>query len=488
MKTPQESIQEPQKETVQRVQQESSTGGEATMLDNRPFVAIQRKLKSAMGSVDNNPIQRKANHTGLPDTLKSGIENLSGYRMDDVKVHYNSSKPAQLHAHAYAQGTDIHIAPGQEKHLPHEAWHVVQQKQGRVKPTRQLKSKVNINDDVGLEKEADVMGAKAIKHWQPRGKTIHQNHNTNQSILQLQAFDTEIDVNKLNIIGEKHKSSDKRRTAEEKYVKEYLKIQYWKENQLRHQLETDQRFVYKYHYGDSPSLLILDRLSMVSGILYEFTNDHENVNINLKARAKGEQFLIDSTDYIQTNFELMKNEEPDSVMDIKSKNLYRNVAKLNLQLEILKDGLKKKGSENELVQEDMEQLLLNIEKVINHKSVVVTESDEKITGVYIFKNQKTFQDDADSFSRRRGRHMQQFAETYGDQLPGVWKVGDAHIQQIQDYENELDEDYERTNYTLIRKATFDKKFGNIDRMKRGDFDMFKFKIGTKKNSNNRMNF
>ncbi len=81
--------------------------------------------------------------------------------MDNVKVHYNSSKPAQLQAHAYAQGTDIHIAPGQEKHLPHEAWHVVQQKEGRVKPTTQRHDQVNINDDTGLEKEADMMGAKA---------------------------------------------------------------------------------------------------------------------------------------------------------------------------------------------------------------------------------------------------------------------------------------------------------------------------------------
>lgn len=102
------------------------------------------------------------NNTGLPDVLKSGIENLSGYAMDDVRVHYNSSKPAQLNAHAYAQGTDIHLASGQEKHLPHEAWHVVQQKQGRVKPTMQMKGKLNINDDVGLEREADVMGAKAL--------------------------------------------------------------------------------------------------------------------------------------------------------------------------------------------------------------------------------------------------------------------------------------------------------------------------------------
>lgn len=71
----------------------------------------------------------------LPDELKTGLENLSGYSMDNVKVHYNSDKPAQLQAHAYAQGSHIHLGFGKEKHLPHEAWHVVQQKQGRVKPT-----------------------------------------------------------------------------------------------------------------------------------------------------------------------------------------------------------------------------------------------------------------------------------------------------------------------------------------------------------------
>lgn len=108
------------------------------------------------------PIQQKKNNTGLPEKLKTGVEHLSGYAMDDVKVHYNSSKPAQLNAHAYAQGTEIHLASGQEKHLPHEAWHVVQQKQGRVRPTKQMKRKVEINDDVKLEKEADVMGAKAL--------------------------------------------------------------------------------------------------------------------------------------------------------------------------------------------------------------------------------------------------------------------------------------------------------------------------------------
>ncbi len=115
------------------------------------------------------PIQKKENpnKTGLPDNLKSGIENLSGMSMDDVNVHYNSSKPTQLQAHAYAQGTDIHVASGQEKHLPHEAWHVVQQKQGRVKPTMQMQG-VNVNDDKGLEREADVMGGKALQMKETR--------------------------------------------------------------------------------------------------------------------------------------------------------------------------------------------------------------------------------------------------------------------------------------------------------------------------------
>lgn len=104
--------------------------------------------------------QQKPNNTGLPDNLKAGVENLSGFSMDDVKVHYNSSQPATVQALAYTQGTDIHVAPGQERHLPHEAWHVVQQLAGRVEPTTEVGG-MPVNDNIGLEHEADVMGTKA---------------------------------------------------------------------------------------------------------------------------------------------------------------------------------------------------------------------------------------------------------------------------------------------------------------------------------------
>ncbi len=141
-------------------------------LAHSSFVTAQRQRMSALfgpaaQTRDKDEVQRKAdaprlNQTGLPDNLKSGIESLSGISLAHVKVHYNSPQPAQLNALAYAQGSDIHVAPGEEKHLPHEAWHVVQQAQGRVRPTMQLKGGVPVNDDRGLEREADVMGAKAL--------------------------------------------------------------------------------------------------------------------------------------------------------------------------------------------------------------------------------------------------------------------------------------------------------------------------------------
>lgn len=126
------------------------------------------------------PVQRK-NDTGLPDHLKTGVETLSGFSMDDVKVHFNSAKPAQLQAFAYAQGSEIHVGPGQEQHLPHEAWHVVQQKQGRVQPTVQMKGSIPVNDDAGLENEADVMGAKALQLHSDNNSGYLENNPTKNS-------------------------------------------------------------------------------------------------------------------------------------------------------------------------------------------------------------------------------------------------------------------------------------------------------------------
>ena len=106
---------------------------------------------------------KKITKTGLPENLKSRVESLSGVSMQDVKVHFNLEKPVQLNAQAFLQGSAIKIAIGEEKHLPQEAWHVVQQAQGKVQPTNHLEQGININNAPDLEKEADEMGLKAMK-------------------------------------------------------------------------------------------------------------------------------------------------------------------------------------------------------------------------------------------------------------------------------------------------------------------------------------
>ena len=111
-------------------------------------------------------MKKKPKRSKLPAVLKKGIQALSGCDVSNVKVHYNSAKPAQVQA----QGPDIHVSRVQEKHLPHEAWHVVQQKRGRVQPTVQMAPGVPINDDNALEQAAEGMGVEALKQVVDREK------------------------------------------------------------------------------------------------------------------------------------------------------------------------------------------------------------------------------------------------------------------------------------------------------------------------------
>ena len=131
--------------------------------DNRPSTKGQKRTGKALQRKES--AATKAQSTGdtagrLPHDLQSGMEQLSGIALDDVRVHRNSTAPSAVGAHAFAQGRDIHLGPAADQHLPHEAWHVVQQAQGRVRPTLQAAG-FDVNDDAALEREADQMGARA---------------------------------------------------------------------------------------------------------------------------------------------------------------------------------------------------------------------------------------------------------------------------------------------------------------------------------------
>lgn len=104
------------------------------------------------------------NKTGIPYRLKNGFEAISCMSFDDVRVHYNSSKPERVNAYAYTRGNHVYIAPGQERHLPHELGHVLQQKRGRVRATAYL-GHIAVNDNAVLEREASHLGIMAGKSY-----------------------------------------------------------------------------------------------------------------------------------------------------------------------------------------------------------------------------------------------------------------------------------------------------------------------------------
>jgi hypothetical protein len=183
-------------------------------IDMLPDDAIQMA-----GSLeDEDEIQMKRHHTienntGMPDNLKAGLETLSGLDLSDVHVHSNSDKPAQVGALAYTQGSDIYVAPGQEKHLPHEGWHVVQQKRGRVQTTTQVAG-MPVNDDLQLENEADTMGERAFtaassspaiiqrtKSGQTNKTLQFVKYASSKSEISLGAFEADLNPNTYTILG-----------------------------------------------------------------------------------------------------------------------------------------------------------------------------------------------------------------------------------------------------------------------------------------------
>ena len=133
---------------------------------------VQTKINILSNTKCNALLQRKGHrdlkpnlvpHThGLPPRLKRGMEKLTGVNLANVRVHYNSPNPAQVQAHAYAQGRDIYLAPTQEHHLPHELGHIAQQALGMVKPTTEVNG-VAVNDNPKLEQQATDWGEMAVR-------------------------------------------------------------------------------------------------------------------------------------------------------------------------------------------------------------------------------------------------------------------------------------------------------------------------------------
>lgn len=117
------------------------------------------------------PIASSKRNTSLPFSLQTNMEKSFGMSFSNVNIHKNSSKAVQMKSLAFAQGEDVHFAPGQynpdskkgQGLIGHEFAHIAQQRSGIVKPTHMMKKGFGLNADTQLEREADHMGSKAIK-------------------------------------------------------------------------------------------------------------------------------------------------------------------------------------------------------------------------------------------------------------------------------------------------------------------------------------
>lgn len=157
----------PSARDVLRLQRTVGNRATARLLrtEGPPDGAADRPIGPSAAQVQAKPSPERnaaGDRFGLPPNLQAGVEALSGVSMRDVRVRYRSPEPARVQAKAFAVGKEIHLAPGQEAHLPHEAWHVAQQKQGRVQRTFRLGGAA-LNAEPALEQEADVQGRKAAR-------------------------------------------------------------------------------------------------------------------------------------------------------------------------------------------------------------------------------------------------------------------------------------------------------------------------------------
>jgi hypothetical protein len=127
--------------------------------------AIQRKAGQGVEAF-RVPLRQKSGGLPLPAEIRAKMETAFSADFSDVRVHIGQ-EASSLGAIAYTWGTNIHFAPGQynphtlqgQKLLGHELWHVVQQKNGRVR--NPFGGGVAVVQDHALEAEADRMGIKA---------------------------------------------------------------------------------------------------------------------------------------------------------------------------------------------------------------------------------------------------------------------------------------------------------------------------------------
>jgi hypothetical protein len=182
---------EPLQMKVEEEGEEISMKGFPTQMQEEEEEILAKKGYQKPVNSTNKSINSFAN---LNMALQTKMQDSFGTSFQDVNIHRNDGSAYQMGALAYTRGNDVHFAPGQfnpntqggQELLGHELTHVVQQRQGRVQPTKQGKG-LSVNDNPTLEHEADAMGKRAASHLSNRGNSNTGGNYSPQPITQFYA-------------------------------------------------------------------------------------------------------------------------------------------------------------------------------------------------------------------------------------------------------------------------------------------------------------
>ena len=138
------------------------------------LASIQRKAAGDLPSAQLK--ESDGAGSALPAQTQQKMERSFGADFSDVRVH-QGAQATEMGAHAYAQGANLHFAPGQynpgsqsgDALIGHELTHVVQQKSGKVSSPQGKGASVVA--DHGLESQADRAGDRAAR-GEPVGESI----------------------------------------------------------------------------------------------------------------------------------------------------------------------------------------------------------------------------------------------------------------------------------------------------------------------------
>ena len=496
---------------VSKAQQHTGRRGGGTIVDDRPFTLYQRKLRETMNAKapgKTTPIQRKIPRGSTRfQQIASAMGEQYGVDTSGLKATHHSSFPKELHAEATIQGNNIHFAPGRDTNynIKHEVAHAID---NTLNGTPKVNREVNgYKVDTTREEIVDRMAKGPLRSVESSPLLVQRKGmGKEHGILQLkQPTQKALNKNTLNVVGEKHailKDDKAQQMIREKiFVNNFFPQGSGKNYWLENEIYGDSSEAGFRNYGDSPYLIWIFLIAEIYKGLVAFKKskqsspgvwvdkEMEGLFVELfNGSTKNKKMLEDKEGRVLGDFGKFLTVEKNGPLStiggaLKKSREYENPTWYNKNnydkdMELLKllhniqefhaiseeiaihkaaDGGMTK---DEAIDKNEDEVLSYINNFLRNecpylsaipeKSIKYIDADMSVKNGGLHEESEAWsQGDFSSAMMKRSRHMQRFAAENSGKV-GLWKVGNEHIEEIQEAEGS---GYIR-KYTLIDKTDF----------------------------------